>query len=384
MESNGTVLKASFLVAGTAIGGGMLGMPILTGQGGFIPSVLIFFACWFFMMLTGFLFLEVCLWMGEETNFISMAGKTLGVFGKTASWILYVFMFYTLTLAYVLGCTHLLAGHEWVFAPLVFILLFSPLVYAGAGVVGKLNVPFMVGLFVCYAGFVLVGLPYVQLSHLVKSDWPASLNGLPVVFTAFGYQGMVPTLTHYLRNDKEKVKKAIVGGTLIALLTYLVWQTLILGVIPKEGLQEALDKGETAVYPLKKYLNNHPWILLLGDGFAFFALFTSFLGVGLALRDFLADGLGIKKTEKGRFLVCLLLFVPVGIATIFYPNVFLVALNFAGGFGSALLLGVLPILMVIAGRYVHRFPGTPLVPGGLWTLSIMLLFVLAEVIYELA
>ena len=53
------------LVAGCCIGAGMLGLPVLSAQAGFAPSILMFFVCWLFMARTGLLLLEVNCGMAE-------------------------------------------------------------------------------------------------------------------------------------------------------------------------------------------------------------------------------------------------------------------------------------------------------------------------------
>jgi tyrosine-specific transport protein len=56
------------------------------------------------MASTGLLFLEVSVWMKQEANIVSMAEKTLGRGGKYFAWITYIFLFYCLTVAYMVGC----------------------------------------------------------------------------------------------------------------------------------------------------------------------------------------------------------------------------------------------------------------------------------------
>jgi len=41
-KERGSVLGGVLLVAGSAIGAGMLGLPLVTGHAGFIPSLVIF------------------------------------------------------------------------------------------------------------------------------------------------------------------------------------------------------------------------------------------------------------------------------------------------------------------------------------------------------
>ncbi len=380
------VVKGALLIAGTTIGGGMLAMPVLTSSGGFIPSVFLFVACWLFMAATGLLFLEICLWMEGDTNIISMAKATLGLPGQIFSWILYLFMFFTLTLAYTVICGKLTGEFFQALFPtwsgsIVFLLLFGPLIWAGAWLVGRVNVFMMAGLILSYLGFVYVGAPYVRFENLMEGNWLLSLKALPVAFAAFGFQGTVPTLTRYLDRDVKKTRAAILWGSGAALLTYIVWHWLILGIIPKEGLLASLETGDTAVMPLKDSIQNQA-VFVISEFFSFFALVTSFLGVTLGLRDFLADGLNVEKTRLGRLFLCLLIFVPVLIVGALYPGIFIEALQLAGGFGTALLLGLLPICMTWAGRYHLGFEDHSLVRGGKPVLVLMALFVLIEVSFE--
>ncbi len=81
----------------------MLGLPVLTAAVGFFPSILIYVVCWAFMACTGLLLLETCLWWKEDKNIVSIAGHTLGTPWRAFAWIWYLFLFYCLTLAYVVG-----------------------------------------------------------------------------------------------------------------------------------------------------------------------------------------------------------------------------------------------------------------------------------------
>jgi tyrosine-specific transport protein len=208
---------------------------------------------------------------------------------------------------------------------------------------------------------------------------------LPIAFTSFAYQGIIPTLVNYLHEDVKKIRRAIIIGSSIPLFAYVIWQWLILGIIPTHGpggLAGALAKGDNAVYPLKNFIQ-HSAVFYIGQSFAFFALITSCLGVTLGLRDFLADGLKIQKDTKGKILLTILIFaIPLFIAVL-YPHIFLLSLDYAGGFGCALLLGLLPILMVWVGRYRLGHDQNPQVKGGKVVLALLFIFVVFEIAYEL-
>lgn len=386
MMNFGHLLRGTLLVAGTSIGGGMLALPVLTGQAGFFPSLLIYFACWFFMACTGLLFLEIALWMEDGANIVTMASRTLGRTGKVAAWGLYLFLFYCLTLAYIVGAGDLILSSvqdplftSWQ-AQLLFLAVFGPMVYIGTHLVGRLNLFLMLGLGISFFAFVYLGAKYVDPKLLVQTNWSKLWFALPITFTAFAYQGIIPTLVTYMHRNARQVRLAILIGSFLPFIAYVIWQWLILGIVPVDGpnsLTEALKQGQNAVYPLKHVLNV-PVVYIVGQYFAFFAILTSFLGVTLGLLDFLADGLNVQKTPINKLWLCLLIFVPPVLFALIHPHVFLIALDYAGGFGCALLLGLLPVLMVWVGRYHMQLKGEYQVAGGRPLLVFLAIFVVIE------
>lgn len=380
MKSKGSTLGGIFLIAGTAIGGGMLALPVLTAAGGFLPAIVVYLLCWLFMAATGILVAEVFLNSPKETNLVSMAQATLGKGGKVAAWVLYLFLFYSLTIAYISGGGGLVGGllglkASW--GPLLFTLIFAPIVLLGATVTARINIFLVIGLILSFFLFVYLGTSHIDLSLLNRSDLGLALLATPVVFTSFGFQGTVPTLTQYLDRDPQKIRTVILVGTAIPFLVYVIWEGLILGVVPLEFLHECLALGESAVYPLKKILHA-PWLYTVGQFFAFFAIVTSFFGVTLGLIDFLSDGLNVKKTVKGKAFLGALVFFPPLIFSLINPCLFLKALQYAGGLGCALLLGLIPILMAWRGRYVLGVLKERLLPGGKALLSLLFLFIVFE------
>ena len=335
------------------------------------------------MMCTGLLILEACVWMPKDANLITLTSRLLGRWGKTFCWILYLFLFSCLMVA------HTSAGGSVLFeisnqtipvwaGVVIYVLFFSPVVYLGTKWVDRLNLLLMAGVALTYLTFTYSSFSYIDFSLLTRSNWSQALWGIPVIFTAFGFQSLIPTLMTYLNRDIRKMRLAIILGTSIPFLMYVVWEMIILGIIPLEGptgLTAALKAGQNAVNPLGVHLNN-PTLLAIGQIFAFFAMTTSFVGISIAFVDFLADGLKVQKKGVKKLGLCALIFlIPMFIA-ILDPKIFFLALNYAGGLGVALLLGAIPILMVWAGRYYqgHSLLHQQL-PGGKILLSTLMVFV---------
>ncbi|MCB1068518.1 MAG: tyrosine transporter [Simkania sp.] len=343
------------LVAGTTIGAGMLALPVMTSFVGFVPSLLIFAVCWLVMLATAFFFLDVNFAIEGEVNLISMAHKTLGTWGKALSWIVYLLLLYSLTAAYIAAGAPLfqmaitaLTGYEiplWV-AHFALPIIFGGFVYLGTLGVDVVNRFLMLGL--CISYLLLIGfLPeHIHGKLLTHIDWNPTFVAIPVVITSFGYHIIIPSLTTYMHHDKKHLQWTLLIGSIIPLVIYILWQVVILGIVPLEGkvsLVEAWKQGLSVTQPLAQIVQSQ-WIKVGAHFFSFFAIVTSFLGVSLSLSDFLTDGFKLKKTWEGRLFAILLTFIPPLIFVFTYQRGFIIALEYAAAF-VAILLIFLPAIM---------------------------------------
>lgn len=266
---------------------------------------------------------------------------------------------------------------------ILYVLVFAPVVYLGTRSVDRLNLALMIGIVISYFLFVFSAIQYVDSKLLSFAEWSKAWPALPIVFTAFGYQSLIPTLMSYMNRDIKKVRIAIIIGTTIPLIIYVIWELLILGIVPIDtpgGLRDALKQGQNAVTPLGTYIHN-PSLLIVGRAFAFFALTTSYVGIAIAFVDFLADGFKIQKKGIKKLGLCAMIFVVPLIIALIEPTIFIKALNYAGGFGVALLLGAMPIMMVWSGRYRQ---GHSLLHQQVFGGRVMLSILMAFIVFELA
>jgi tyrosine-specific transport protein len=387
----GHVVGGTLLIAATTIGVGMLGLPVATGPGGFVPATFVYILTWFFMLCTGLLLLEVCTWMPAEANLITMTHRLLGPVGKAVCWVVYLFLFLTAMIAHVsaggstlvdiLNLSFGLALPQSL-GMVVYVLIFSPIVYLGTRSVDRFNLLMMTGVLITYVLFIVLSADKVDVNLLKFADWSKAWPALPVLFTAFTYQLIIPTLMTYMDRNVKKVRLSIILGSSIPLVVYLIWELLILGIIPVDALIQAKARGETAVMPLKELLQN-PWVFKIGSWFAFLVLTTSYIALSLAFLDFVADGLKIKKEGIKKVALCLGIFIPPMVVAMLYPDIFIIALEYAGGISCALLFGLLPPVMVWIGRYLKKYEHKNIqLPGGKLVLSALMLFTFVELILQ--
>jgi tyrosine-specific transport protein len=192
---------------------------------------------------------------------------------------------------------------------------------------------------------------------------------------SFGFHNLLPSLNRYLKANVKSLRLAIILGSSLPLLLYFLWECVILGLLPNAGpdvFLHAKDQGAMATQLLRDAVGQS-WIMEVVELFAFFAIVTSFVGVALSLLDFLADLFHVKRTPSGRLCLALGVIVPPFICALTYPGAFLMALNYAGSLGAAILFGVLPALMVWKGRYHLGLKGERLLPGGRAALLVIML-----------
>jgi len=391
---SGSVIGGMLLIGGSCIGAGMLALPIITGLCGFIPSIFLFLISWAFMTTTALLVLEVNAQFSKQVNFVTMVGKSLGTFGRFLSWFLYLFLFCSLLVAYVSGSGSIASSfieavtsfHLSTFvSSLFFVIVFGFVVYLGTKAVDIFNRFLMFGLILAYVGVLFFGVFKVDFANLSHVDIRYSLFPLPILITSFGFHNMIPSLTAYMKGDVEKMRKVIIGGSLITLGIYLLWNAVVLGVVPLEGnmgLKASYFSGKEASQVVKAFFEG-TWVGVFVQAFAFFAIVTSFLAQALGLMHFLADGFKLSLARKNTWWLTILAILPPAIFAWIYPAVFYKSLSFAGGFCAVVLFGIFPALMVWLSRYYQKIESKYRVFGGRKTLALAMLYALFIFVLEI-
>lgn len=382
------------LIAGTAIGAAVLALPVITAHLGFGQTIIIYGLCWFFMTVGALYLLEANLLVGYGTNLISMAEKTLGVPGKYFTWIIYLILLYALTAAYLSGVSawiqqgleHIQISLNPFGCAFIATVLTTFIIILGTSVTDWVNRFLVIGLIAAFATLLFVVSEHVDVSKLFLRQDVFDLTPLPIIITAFGSAIVIPTLTEYLHGKPRQLLWVVLIGSIIPLLVYIIWEFVILGIIPisgDPGLLQIQQHGHPAtdIPAALQNLLQTPLITKASTCFSIFALITSLLGVCLSLFDFLADGLHLNKNKRDKVLLTLITFVPPLGFVIFFPLGFTVALSFAGLF-VAILLGILPAMMVWQGRY-HLKQEKPLqIVGGKFMIILTILFFLFVCVIE--
>ncbi|QIR13562.1 aromatic amino acid transport family protein [Shewanella aestuarii] len=354
------------IVAGTAIGGGMLALPLATAALGMIPALILLVVIWGISAYTSLLMLEINLRTGVGDNVHAITGKTLGKTGQLIQGASFLSLLFALTMVYLMGGSSLLENR---LAPLgidlsnqaavlIFTVIFGGIIAVGVTWIDKISrllFSAMVVLLVLVVAFLLpeVNLA-VTLSNTVSQVAEGSeltnlwLAAIPVVFTSFGFHVCIATIVRYLDGNAMSLRKVLLIGSTIPLVCYILWILVTLGTLGGETVHNFEGSLPMLVSALQGVAQSNIVSQFI-DLFANLALITSFLGVTMSLFDYVAELTRANNDKIGRTKTWLITFIPPLLCALFYPDGFFQVLGFA-----AIPLVVMIIFLPIAMAFKLR------------------------------
>ncbi|ERF77856.1 tyrosine transporter [Gallibacterium anatis] len=360
-------LGSALIVAGTTIGAGMLAMPITSAEMGFGYTLLLLFILWALLSYSALLFVEVYQKAErKDAGIATLAEQHFGMVGRVLATLSLVIFMYAILTVYSLGGGDLFAPFLTIFgehastaAIIGFVVILAISVTIGTNAVdGFTRLLFLIKL-VAFALVLFLMLPKVTAENLgaLPLNYFLIISASPVFFTSFGFHVVIPSINNYLDGDIRRLRIAIIGGTAIPLVAYIVWQMATHGVFEQSQFVQIIRNDPTLNGLVNATYKATGSDLISGAvrTFSTLALITSFLGVSLALVDCLDDLLKRVRITANRFTLSLLTFVPTLLFALFYRD-FLAVLTYAGQMFTFYGL-VLPVGMAWMLR--RKYPDLP-------------------------
>jgi aromatic amino acid transport protein len=379
-------LGTTLLVSGTMIGAGMLAMPLTSAGIGFTFTVVLLISLWILLTYSALLFVEVYQTTESDSGIGTLSALYFGNAGRVVSTtVMFVFL-YALLAAYISGGGEILMkatqstgllGQEGVIANTspemtlkifigIFTVFFGSFVIISTKVVDGFNRLLFFVMLVALGVVMFVMFPKASVQNLMAMplDNALIISAAPIFFTSYGFHGSIPSLVKYMEGDVRGLRIAIVAGSAITLVGYILWQLSTHGVLSQSEFTQILKEKPT-LYGLIEACHRITGSEIIASAvqlFSALALVTSFLGVALGLfdctEDMLRKGLHI---NAGRLLLGAITFLPPVLFAYFYPD-FIAALSYAGQM-FAFFAVVLPVGLVWKAR--RRYPNLPYrVAGG--------------------
>ena len=368
------IVGSTLIVAGTALGGGMLALPLASAGLGFYTAAFLIIVNWALMTYTALLMLEIHQHAEQDATLNSLAKNLLGKPGQYLATFASFFLFYALCAAYIAGGGSQLTNKindllslelTPQFGAVLLTIIVATVVSIGTHSVDIVNrVLFSVKIIVLALTLSLL-FPHVQSINLLEMPVQQGLllSALPVIFTSFGFHGSIPSIVRYVGIDIKTLKKVMICGASAPLVIYLLWQVATQGVLSQTTLM-ANNSLTSFIASLSSVLQQ-PQVSQSVSIFADLALATSFLGVSLGLFDLLSGMM--KRTnnrinsnndsddntrtdgKSHRVKTALVTFLPPLAFALFYPQGFITALGYAA-IALVILAIFLPVAMVSKQR----------------------------------
>lgn len=368
------ILGSALMIAGTTIGAGMLAMPLTSAGIGFGATLALLVGLWALLTYTGLLFMEVYQTAkAQDVGVATLAEQYFGLTGRFLATFSLLVLLYALLAAYITGGGSLLSGVLPDFGEstqkigiILFTLILGAFVVVGIQGVDGLTRVLFIGKIIAFVFVILMMLPKAQLENLtaVPLDNLLIVSAVPIFFTSFGFHVIMGSINHYLNAEMKKIRAAILIGTLIPLVAYVLWQLATHGVLSQGEFVQLLQQDPT-LNGLVKATSQITGSTVLGEMvriFSALALITSFLGVAMGIFEGVGDLLKRVNLPNNRLILTPLTFIPPLVFALFYPNGFIAALGYAGLLFAFYGL-ILPIGLAWKARQQH--PNLPYrVAGG--------------------
>ena len=279
---NRSFLEAIATLIGTTIGAGVLGLPYVVAKSGLAVGLLYIIIIGAAVIIVNLLLGEIVLRTKGNHQLTGYAGKYLGKTGKRLMTLAMTAGIYGALLAYLIGVgdsvNAILPQFPVNLAGVLFFAIAASIVYLGLKAVEESEL---------LLATLTIGVVSVIIAGAIMSDKfsLANFTGLNQahVFTPYGvvlfaFLGAVaiPEMKEELARSRKQLKKAIIIGGLVPMAVYSLFAVAVVGI-------SGAATGQIATVDLGERLGDG-WAML-ANVFAVLAMGTSFIALGMALKE---------------------------------------------------------------------------------------------------
>jgi amino acid permease len=278
------ILYATATLIGMMVGVGIFGVPYVTAKVGFILGVFWILFLGVVILIVHFFYSEVVLATPGKHRLVGYVDYHLGKFWKYLATVANIFNFWGAQIAYLIiggKFLYLLLGKILGGAELVYNIIFFAIIafciLKGLQLVEWFELGMTGLLTITIFSIFLWGLPKLEWVNFTQINFKDFMLPYGVVLFALGGAAAIPEMSDIVRKERQKLRKAILAGTLFSILITLVFVFTVVGLTGNVTTPEALDG--------LRRLHSNSNIIFLVIFFGILAIATSFLVLGLNLKN---------------------------------------------------------------------------------------------------
>ena len=364
------------LIASTAIGSGMLALPLILASLGIFYSIALVFAVWALTYYASLVNIELNLQAGKGTALGRLGRMYSGRIAELIGVLSIKIISYTLLSVFIYGISSVIqnmlvnlhvANLSFELVAILSTIVSVAVLALSMQLIDHINRVLFYGLLTAIGAIIFGLLIVIDWSNLPINEQVVTFTELrlavPVLFTSFGYQTIFASLVQYCQNDKRRLKIACFYGSLIPVIVYILWFVVILVVIYNHdpGFYTLMITGKTDVAAMIltlsqianiTYMQSIIWCLSV------LAIFTSLIGLGMGLTSAWEDILTKHHIRETTIIVKLqslsLSFIPSLFIALVVQNAFIRMLSFTGMI-LVIIAVLLPLYLLykIKNRKLH-------------------------------
>ena len=364
-----SLIDAVATITGTTIGAGIFGLPYVFAKSGFIVGLVNMFVIFIAILLINLYTARITLIRKKPLELTGYAKILLGSKGKH---LMAFFMFLSIIgalLAYMIGLGNAVASIfniDGFTASIISFLLLTFIVYFDLKGVKKSET--ILTALMLFVVALLVALSFIKFDiSNINFNFDFSFFNLffpyGVILFSFLCLAAIPEARQELKGSEKQLKKAIIIGTAIPLVIYILFAFAIVGVSGNATSEIAT----TGLYKLGNL------VMLIANLFVILAMATSFITLALALRWVLQYDYGINRT-LAWFISC---FTPLALFLIGFRD-FIEVLSFTGAIAGGLQL----ILILFMAKRTEKLKTPIKVPLNYLLIFLLLVLFILGIIYQ--
>jgi amino acid permease len=362
------IFLAIAILMSTIIGAGIFGLPYAAAQSGFLVAFVFLFLLLGVMLLLHLFYVAIVEKTNKEYQLTGYINRYLGGGAKKIIGFFIIITFYGSLLVYMIiggDFLHIFLSQfvsiSQTECSIILFIIGSIAIYFGLKIVSRWDLVINLMLIVIVIALFFWATQNIDFNNVKTINWKGSaISYGAILYSLLGIAAIPEVRRIFSNGNKSKYKKAVVIGTIIPAIIYLIFMFAIVGLAGEETTPDA-------VHVLGRYISGD--IIVWGSLFGFLMILSSFLSLGMALKQTYVYDFNISRI-KAWGLTC---FVPLVLLLMGVSN-FIVIIEIMGAMigafeGTAIILMYNKLIKPKAGiKIVGNMVILVLLSGFIYTL----------------